>query len=70
MKPCERASCQKRLNRIEGQVCSLSNMLDEAHYGIGIVPQIPAALAALRPPEKEILRDHVGHCVEHAIHRQ
>jgi CsoR family transcriptional regulator, copper-sensing transcriptional repressor len=39
-----KASCAKRLNRIEGQV-----------------------RAALRRVEEEILRDHVAHCVEHAI---
>ncbi|MDI3470414.1 MAG: Repressor CsoR of the copZA operon [Pseudolabrys sp.] len=59
--------CQKRLNRIEGQVRGLSKMLDEDRYCIDIVTQIAAVRAALRRLEEEILRDHVGHCVEHAI---
>ena len=29
--------------------------------------QIGAVRAALRRLEEEVLRDHVGHCVEHAI---
>jgi DNA-binding FrmR family transcriptional regulator len=57
----------KRLNRIEGQVRGLARMLEEDRYCIDIVTQISAVRAALRKVEEEILRDHVGHCVEHAI---
>jgi DNA-binding FrmR family transcriptional regulator len=57
----------KRLNRIEGQVRGLSRMVEEDRYCIDIVTQIAAVRAALRRLEEEILRDHVGHCVEHAI---
>ena len=32
-----------------------------------MVTQISAVRAALRRAEEEILRDHVAHCVEHAI---
>ena len=42
-------------------------MLDEDRYCIDIVTQIAAVRAALRRVQEEILRDHVGHCVEHAI---
>jgi DNA-binding FrmR family transcriptional regulator len=62
-----KASCQKRLNRIEGQVRGLSRMVDEDRYCIDIVTQIAAVRAALRRVEEEILKDHVAHCVEHAI---
>jgi DNA-binding FrmR family transcriptional regulator len=62
-----KASLQKRLGRIEGQVRGLSKMVDEDRYCIDIVTQISAARAALRRVEEEILRDHVAHCVEHAI---
>ena len=57
----------KRLNRIEGQVRGLSRMVEEDRYCVDIVTQISAVRAALRRAEEEILRDHVGHCVEHAI---
>ena len=57
----------KRLGRIEGQVRGLARMLDEDRYCIDIVTQISAVRAALRKVEEEVLRDHVGHCVEHAI---
>ncbi|MGH6855511.1 MAG: metal-sensitive transcriptional regulator [Aestuariivirga sp.] len=57
----------KRLNRIEGQVRGLSRMVEEDRYCIDVVTQISAVRAALRRAEEEILRDHVGHCVERAI---
>ncbi|EKS31754.1 hypothetical protein HMPREF9696_03975 [Afipia clevelandensis ATCC 49720] len=60
-------SCQKRLNRIEGQVRGLSKMVDEDRYCIDIITQISAVRAALRRVEEEVLKDHVAHCVEHAI---
>jgi DNA-binding FrmR family transcriptional regulator len=57
----------KRLSRIEGQVRGLARMVEEDRYCIDIVTQISAVRAALRRAEEEILRDHVAHCVEHAI---
>ena len=62
-----KASCLKRLKRIEGQVRGLTRMLDEDRYCIDIVTQIAAARTALRRVEEEILRDHIAHCVDHAI---
>ena len=57
----------KRLSRIEGQVRGLGRMVEDERYCIDIVTQIAAVRAALRRVEEEILRDHVAHCVEHAI---
>ncbi len=62
-----KASCKKRLGRIEGQVRGLAKMVDENRYCIDIVTQISAVRAALRRVEEEVLKDHVAHCVEHAI---
>ena len=62
-----KTSCAKRLSRIEGQVRGIARMLDEDRYCIDVVTQISAVRAALRRLEEEILRDHVAHCVEHAI---
>jgi CsoR family transcriptional regulator, copper-sensing transcriptional repressor len=60
-------ACLKRLQRIEGQVRGLTRMMDEDRYCIDVVTQISAVRAALRRVEEEVLRDHVAHCVEHAI---
>ena len=62
-----KTSCEKRLNRIEGQVRGLARMVEADRYCIDIVTQISAVRAALRKVEEEILKDHVAHCVEHAI---
>ncbi|KJC41987.1 copper-sensing transcriptional repressor CsoR family protein [Bradyrhizobium sp. LTSP849] len=62
-----KASVGKRLGRIEGQVRGLSKMVEDDRYCIDIVTQISAVRAALRRVEEEVLKDHVAHCVEHAI---
>jgi DNA-binding FrmR family transcriptional regulator len=67
MQEAAKASCRKRLNRIEGQVRGLARMVEQDRYCIDIITQLAAVRAALGRVEEEILRDHVGHCVEHAI---
>ena len=62
-----KSSCRKRLKRIEGQVRGLSDMIEADRYCIDVVTQIAAVRAALRRIEELVLKDHVGHCVEHAI---
>jgi DNA-binding FrmR family transcriptional regulator len=62
-----KGSVLKRLQRIEGQVRGLARMVEEDRYCIDVVTQISAVRAALRGVEEEVQRDHVAHCVEHAI---
>lgn len=62
-----RKTCATRLKRIEGQVRGLIRMVEEDRYCIDVVTQIQAVIAAARKVENEILKDHVAHCVEHAI---
>ncbi len=57
----------RRLKRIEGQVRGLARMVEDDRYCIDIITQISAVRAALRRVEEEVLRDHVAHCVEHAV---
>lgn len=56
-----------RLNRIEGQVRGVARMVDEDRYCIDILTQLQAVRAALAKVETEMLRDHLGHCIEGAI---
>ena len=67
MHDAAKASCIKRLSRIEGQVRGLSRMVEDDRYCIDIVTQISAVRAALRRVEQEVLRDHIGHCVKEAM---
>ncbi|RAK57089.1 metal-sensitive transcriptional regulator [Phenylobacterium deserti] len=56
-----------RLNRIEGQVRGVHRMVEEDRYCIDILTQLQAVRAAMAKVETEILRDHLGHCIEGAI---
>ena len=60
-------SCTARLRRIEGQVRGLVRMVEDDRYCIDVITQVQAVRAALKRVEEEVLRDHVAHCVEHAI---
>ena len=60
-------ACLARLSRVEGQVRGLAKMVETDRYCIDVVTQVQAVIAALRKVEGEILKDHIAHCVEHAI---
>ena len=62
-----KSAALKRLGRIEGQVRGLARMVEEDRYCIDVVTQVSAVSAALRRFEEEVLREHVAHCVDHAI---
>lgn len=67
MEPETASACLKRLSKIEGQVRGISRMVEDDRYCIDIITQIAAVRAALRRVEEAVLKDHVSHCVEHAI---
>jgi DNA-binding FrmR family transcriptional regulator len=67
MQDATKNTCLSRLNRIEGQVRGLAKMVEGDRYCIDVVNQVQAVVAALRKVEAEILKDHITHCVEHAI---
>jgi DNA-binding FrmR family transcriptional regulator len=56
-----------RLNRIEGQVRGVARMVEDGRYCIDILTQLQAVRAALGKVETELLREHLGHCIEGAI---
>jgi len=56
-----------RLSRIEGQVRGVARMVEEDRYCIDILTQIQAVRAALARVETEMLKDHLGYCIEAAI---
>ena len=67
MKRDNKPALLNRLNRIEGQVRGVSRMVEEDRYCIDILTQVQAVRAALAKVETELLRDHLGHCIEGAI---
>ncbi|WJY19782.1 metal-sensitive transcriptional regulator [Alteriqipengyuania flavescens] len=58
---------QNRLNRIEGQVRGVAQMVADDRYCIDILQQIQAVRAALGRVESEVLKSHAACCVAEAI---
>lgn len=52
-----------RLNRIEGQVRGIKNMLESDAYCTDILIQVSAINAALNAFNKELLANHIRTCV-------
>jgi len=67
MKRDNKSSLLNRLSRIEGQVRGVARMVEEDRYCIDVLTQIQAVRAALARVETEMLKDHLGHCIEAAI---
>ena len=57
----------KRLRRIEGQVRGVQRMVEDDTYCIDVLTQIAAVTKALQAVALELLDDHLGHCVAHAV---
>ncbi len=57
----------KRLRRIEGQLRGLQKMVAEDRYCADIMVQIASAHEALRAVGRELMRNHLRHCVSHAV---
>ena len=57
----------KRLRRIEGQVRGLHRMVEEDRYCPEIMVQIASVHEALRSVARELMRNHLRHCVAHAV---
>jgi len=55
------------LKTARGQVDAIVRMVEDDRYCIDVVNQVQAVVAALKKVEGEILKDHIAHCVEHAI---
>lgn len=56
-----------RLRRIEGQVRGVARMVEEDRYCIDVLTQLRAVRAALTRVESEMLKAHLGRCIETAI---
>ncbi|MGB8259220.1 MAG: metal-sensitive transcriptional regulator, partial [Terracidiphilus sp.] len=62
-----RQSALKRLRRIEGQVRGLHKMVEEGRYCADILAQVASAEQALGGVGKLLLKNHLKHCVAHAV---
>ncbi|MGK0367722.1 MAG: DNA-binding FrmR family transcriptional regulator [Thermoproteota archaeon] len=57
----------KRINRIEGQIRGIKNMVQEGQYCVDILTQVKAARSALKSLELNILESHANHCLINAM---
>ena len=64
--PCHKEEIPS-LNRIEGQVRGIANMIDEEKYCIDILNQIKAVRNALTSIEGKILKRHMKEWVKEAL---
>ena len=53
----------KRLNRIEGQVRGIRNMVEDNRYCVDILTQVSAISSALNAFNKVLLAEHIKSCV-------
>ncbi|MCC6428719.1 MAG: metal-sensitive transcriptional regulator [Phycisphaerales bacterium] len=58
----------KHLKRIEGQVRGIAAMLEEDRYCADVIQQCAAVQESLRSVAKNLLRNHLSHCANHAMH--
>ncbi|HIU75973.1 MAG TPA: metal-sensing transcriptional repressor [Candidatus Pelethocola excrementipullorum] len=52
-----------RLNRIEGQVRGIRNMVEDERYCVDILTQVAAIQSALHAFNRELLTNHIKTCV-------
>jgi DNA-binding FrmR family transcriptional regulator len=67
--PAIKTSNLTRLRRIEGQVRGLQKMVEEDRYCADILTQISSVQEALRGVGRELLRNHLRHCVTDTLKR-
>jgi DNA-binding FrmR family transcriptional regulator len=58
-----------RLNRIEGQIRGLHKMVQQDRYCPDILMQISSVQEALRGVSRELMRNHLRHCVTQAVEK-
>jgi CsoR family transcriptional regulator, copper-sensing transcriptional repressor len=56
-----------RLRRIEGQVRGLQKMVEEERYCADVLMQLSSVQEALRGVGRELLQNHLKHCVLEAV---
>jgi len=63
----EQKDLVKRLNRIEGQIRGIRNMVEEERYCVDILTQVSAVQAALNGFNKILLANHIKTCVTDSV---
>lgn len=56
----------KRLRRIEGQVRGIAKMVEDEKYCADIIVQIASVQEALRGVGRNLMKNHLEHCIHHS----
>lgn len=59
----EKKDLMTRLNRVEGQIRGIKNMIEEERYCVDVLTQVTAVQAALNSFNKLMLSNHIKSCV-------
>ena len=62
-----KAANLRRLRRLEGQIRGLQTMIEDERYCPEIMIQISAAQEALNAVGRELMRNHLRHCLAKAV---
>jgi uncharacterized protein len=57
----------KRLKRAHGHLKSVIEMLEQHRPCLEVAQQIQAVESAITNAKKTLIRDHIDHCLEHAV---
>ena len=57
----------KRLRRVEGHLRSTIVMIEQGRPCLDIAQQLHAVEKAVAQAKKTLVRDHIDHCLEHAV---
>lgn len=57
----------KRLKRAHGHLGKVISMLESGTECMEVARQLLAVESAVTKAKKELIRDHVDHCLEHAV---
>lgn len=66
----EKTDLIHRLNRIEGQVRGVKNMVESDRYCVDILTQVSAIQSALNSFNKILLQNHISTCVVEDIRNE
>lgn len=58
----------KRLKRVEGHLRSIIKMMENERPCLDIAQQMHAVEKAITNAKETLVRDHIDHCLEHAVH--
>lgn len=58
----------KRLKRAEGHLRSIIKMMEDERPCLDIAQQMHAVEKAITNAKETLVRDHIDHCLEHAVH--